>query len=96
MKQFTYVTDRGSIQLGNENFTCNINNYFGDGAFTVVVTEKNELATPLFDNFLFQGTVQGTFNVYGYDCSTTDVLITLTGKYGVFVNGGDVVLEKWE
>lgn len=93
MKKYTYSSDCGAIQLGNENFVCHYLNGYGDGTFPVYITKKDEKPT---DNFSFKGTVQGTFNVYCYDCDTEEVLTTLTGRYAVFAKSGTIILEKWE
>ena len=92
MKKFTYSADGGTIQLGNENFLCHYCNDYGDGTFSIYVINEGEMSTKRFN---FQGSVKGTFNVYGYDCDTEEVLTTLTGRYGVYASVGTVVLEKW-
>ena len=92
MKQYYYSADGGAIQLGNENFNCHFTNDYGDGTFSVFVINDGEMSTK---GYKFKGSVQGTFNVYGYDCDTETILTTLTGRYGVYAKDGNIIIERW-
>lgn len=92
MKKYNYLADGGAIQLGNEDFVCHYMNNYGDGYFEIFVIEKNEKSTKDYE---FVGSVEGTFNVYGYDCDKSEILTTLTGRYGVYAKNGTIILKEW-
>ena len=94
MKQYTYICDGGSLKLGNDNFTANYPNNYGDGCFLVTICEENENPCNELD---FRGSVRGEINIYEYDCGN-DILTTVNGRYGVYAvrNSGDMILEKWK
>jgi hypothetical protein len=94
MKKFTYVADAGSLMLGTEQFKAHYKNESGDGKFTVTIDEAGE--TKINNEvWKFVDCVEGTFNVYDYDCSGASPLITLTGRYGIYNNDGCMLLQKW-
>lgn len=88
---FTTYSDVASLKVGNEGFTINIPNQYGDGENNVYI----------FDNMVelscvdFLTTIEGTFNIYGYDCGK-EVAITLHGKYAIYRASQVFVFVKWE
>ena len=91
-----YSCDGGSIMIGNRDSRVCFPNGFGDGDFNVSINES-------CIGWRWVGTAEGDcFHVYSYDCLHGDeldnkenILYTLSGRYGVFCNLGDIVLEKW-
>ena len=106
MKEYRYCADVGSLVLGNLDFISGYSNGFGDGYFRVIVLDsRNELKyIPNYQDYRFETTVFGKFNVYDYDCLQTKedlsdpehILTTLEGRYAVFCNKGDMIMEKWK
>lgn len=112
MKRFKYSCNGGALALGNETFTCHYMNSYGDGTHHVYIKDRNEQFPgadnrSFYDLYHFEGSIEGVFNVYNYDClsksewnNKENILITLTGRYGVYSMkdkySGDMLLEKWE
>lgn len=107
MRKFKYSCDGGAIALGNETFTCHYMNNYGDGTHLVHIKEPHE-NFPYGDyrEWHFEGSIEGTFNVYIYDClpkkeltDKANILTTLTGRYGIYSKkgdySGDMLLEHW-
>lgn len=94
MKNFTYIADAGSLMLGTEQFKAHYDNGYGDGEFTITINETGETEINNV-TWKFVDCVEGTFNIYDYDCSGASPLITLTGRYGIYNNHGDMLLQKW-
>ncbi|MBR5272780.1 MAG: hypothetical protein IKU25_05230, partial [Clostridia bacterium] len=82
----------GSLMVGNDDFTVHFPNGYGDGVFTVTVSDKK----PTGKRHKFIGSIDGKFNVYDDDCDKDTVLCELDGTYGVYCNNGDIYLVKWE
>lgn len=110
MKKYNYSCDGGSLLLGNENFQCAYMNNYGDGTHKVFIKNKEDKWSKLpYGNYVndayhFEGSVQGKFNVYAYDClhgqdllEKENILITLSGRYGIYSvkHSGDMVIEFW-
>jgi hypothetical protein len=96
MKQFKTYSDIGSVLVGNDNFSVALQNGYGDGETLVRVYEIGEKVP---DGAKFNTSVQGTFNIYNYDCSDRneeDVVATLSGRFGVYYGYSSVFFEKWE
>lgn len=92
-------SDIGSVLVGNKDMTMTISNGYGDGTTRIGVFEKeNEITNKM--RFVCQ--VNGTFNVYDYDCyqsaeqlnSPRNIATTLSGHYYVYCYEGIVVFEK--
>ncbi|MDY4592729.1 MAG: hypothetical protein SO434_04950 [Eubacteriales bacterium] len=92
-------SDIGSVLVGNKDMTMTISNGYGDGTTRIGVFEKeNEITNKM--RFVCQ--VNGTFNVYDYDCYQTaeqlnsprNIATTLSGHYYVYCYEGIVVFEK--
>ena len=77
--------------LGTEAFKAHYSNYYGDGTFTVYIDENgNDPGT-----WKFVDSVEGQFNVYDWDTNDTEVLTTLSGRYGIYCKRGNMLLIKW-
>lgn len=92
-------SDIGSVLVGNKDMTMTISNGYGDGTTRIgVFEETNEITNKM--RFVCQ--VNGTFNVYDYDCYQTaeqlnsprNIATTLSGHYYVYCYEGIVVFEK--
>ena len=101
-----YDCDGGSIAIGTRNCTAHFPNGYGDGTFSVrvVSTEKDRKKfCKESANWDYCGSVEGDeINVYAYDCLRGDeleqkanILYTLSGRYGVYRNNGEIVLGQW-
>ena len=97
-KKYEYCCDGGNIMIGNKSFRVHVPNEFGDGWHTVQI--KYGIGAP--DGFHFKCIVDGeNFNVYSYAYLHDDdfedeskILVTLSGKYIVYANFGDIILAK--
>lgn len=111
MKKYKYHCDGGALCLGNECFTCHYMNQYGDGAHNLYIKTRQEKWPELpydvsfYNMYHFEGTIEGQFNIYKYDCLTTrkkinkdNILCTLSGRYGIYSvkNCGDMIIECWE
>ena len=105
MESYHYNCDAGSLALGNADFTINICNGIGDGGYRVYISRKRLDGNSAFHKkYHFETSINGTFNVYNYDCYHTrqqreakcNILATLTGRYGIYSHDGDMLLEYWD
>jgi len=111
MEKYYYSCDGGALALGNETFCTHYMNNYGDGEHRVYIKKRDESFPRMdfgasFDEiYHFEGSIQGTFNIYNYDCLCSherenheNILATLTGKYGIysFKHSGDMLLEYWD
>ena len=101
MKEFTCYSDVRSVTVGSKEFRVDLPNRGGDGTTMCYIFEdEGEFALNKdHSNSSFVTCVEGTFNVYNYDCTSgidEDILITLTGRYGVYRSNMKVILVKWE
>ena len=71
----------GSVKIGNNSFQFNIPNGYGDGYTEVLISDASTEAPT---NAEFVMYIEGDFNIYSYDCSTSDVAHTLHGAYYVY------------
>ena len=101
-----YECDGGSVMIGTKESRVCFPNGYGDGCFKVSIVKTEEQKKKFYrqyDKWKWVGTVNGdSFNVYSYDClrgvelnNKDNILYTLSGRYGVYHNNGDIVLEKW-
>jgi len=100
-----YECDGGSIMIGTKDSRVCLPNGYGDGCHSIklVRTEEEKEKFTKEYNWKWVGSVNGDkFYVYSYDCLRGDelndkenILYTLSGRYGVYVRNGNVVLEKW-
>lgn len=86
-------SDAGALKLGTNVFTINIPNGHGDGTTRYAVLEKSEFYADTIMNYFT--TINGTFNVYSYDCGEA-VEEELTGKFQIYYYEGLVALVKIE
>ena len=95
MKTYYCMSDIGSVLVGNETFRVALPNIGGDGETKLTICDKTE-TVPI--NAKFVTCIEGTFNVFNYDCSkgdAEDVVVTLEGRYGVWQANMEVILQKW-
>lgn len=96
MKEFITYSDIGSALVGNKEFAVTLENGYGDGETLVRVYKIGE-EVPY--GAKFNTRIEGTFNIYNYDCSERneeDIVATLSGAFGVFYGRGSVYFKKWE
>lgn len=104
MEIFYCESDIGSVLIGNNDWTFAVPNIGGDGTTRVCIFEKEDdmfLQYHKRKDIKFISSVQGTFNIYGYDCAFVhcldeEIVATLSGRYGVFQGEWEVVFVKWE
>ena len=101
-----YECDGGSIMIGTTRSRTCFPNGYGDGCFKVSIVKTEEQKKKFYqqhDKWKWVGTVNGDrFYVYSYDClrgaeldNEENILYVLSGRYGVYRNNGNIVLEKW-
>lgn len=105
MRRFTTECDGGSLRLGDAagTFAICVPNGRSDGSMNVVVVNAGPNDGDFrphgvvnHNQFRFVGTVEGAFQVYGYDCDDLSASeADLKGKYAIYVSNGTVVLERW-
>ena len=96
MKAYCCISDIGSVLVGNETVRFALPNIGGDGETILTIYDKTE-SVPA--NARFVTCIEGTFNVFNYDCSKgnpEDVIETLEGRYGVWQADYAVILQKWD
>lgn len=91
-KSFHTISDAGSLKIGNDSFSFLIPNGYGDGTMRCAILESGEFNRDAFDFFT---SIEGTFNIYGYDCGE-DIIKTVSGRFCIYHGNGFVVLERWE
>ena len=105
MKQSSCWSDIGSCLIGNKDWTFAVPNIGGDGETIISIFERDNEEFRKYEeehNLKFISSVQGTFNIYNYDCAFVpeckdeDVITTLSGRYGVYQGEWEVVFVKWE
>ena len=80
-------SDAGGLLLGNERFNVCIPNGYGDGVTRVAVfsrNEENDFNEKMMNSIPI--TLEGTFNVYAYDCNNSDenIIMTINGRYAAY------------
>lgn len=104
MKKLSCSSDIGSCLIGNKDWTFAVPNIGGDGTTKILIFEKEDKDFYEYEkahDLQFISSVQGTFNIYSYDCAyhscnDEDVIATLSGRYGVYQGHWKVVFVKWE
>ena len=103
MKKYYTDSDGGCFLFGNNDFSINLPNGYGDCKNTVLVfdsqdefysflEEKYGKRNPYDVNFRWKTSIKGCFNLYGYDCSdmkNKDIKAKFDGKYGVYLRSSD-------
>ncbi|MCK9553200.1 hypothetical protein [Aquamicrobium sp.] len=89
--QYDVWSDAGSVKVGNAQFSFLISHNNGDGHAIAAVfkNEKDFISSPM----KFITSVEGTFNIYDYDCGQ-NVIVTLNGRYDVYVYCGITCFVK--
>ena len=99
MKKYTYSCDGGSLLVGNPACVTHIVNGYGDGEFGVYLLDDGD---KLKDGLKFITSIRGyDIKVYDYDCLRLceleeHVLFGLTGRFGIYSDGGDIYIERWK
>ena len=103
MKELYCYSDIGSCLIGDKNCTFAVPNIGGDGRTKIIIFNKDGDEFKKYSKnhkLNFISSVQGTFNIYSYDCAFSEpedeVIATLTGRYGVYNSYMTVVFVKWE
>ena len=104
MKSLSCNSDIGSCLIGNKDWTFAIPNIGGDGETKISIFDEEDKDFYTYEkqhNLTFISSVQGTFNIYSYDCAyhncnDEDVIVTLNGRYGVYQGWYEVAFVKWE
>lgn len=104
MKRLYCDSDIGSCLIGNKDWTFAVPNIGGDGTTTISIFDGDTEEFRQYEqshNLRFISSVQGTFNIYSYDCAyrfcnDEDVIGTLNGRYGVYQGHMKVAFVKWE
>ena len=92
MKKIYTSSDVGGVLIGTKDFGITIRNGDGDGTTIVHILNKDE-GHLLPDYAKYNTMINGTFNIYSYDCSPRDdedIVATLSGKYSTYYFGYDV------
>lgn len=90
--QFKTESDAGGVKIGNGDMSIIIPNGYGDGTTRVAILEPKEMNSSAFN---FITAVEGTVNIYTYDCGS-DIECTIKGRYGIYSKDGFVVFERWQ
>lgn len=94
MPIYTVDSDAAGVMIGNDSARFTVPNGSGeDGTTTVIIDEAKALE---MHDVPFRTVISGTdLNIYGSDGSTDEVLVTLSGQYGVFSAAGVVIIQRW-
>lgn len=85
-------SDAGSLAVGCGQCRFFIPNRSGDGVMRYAVVAKSEWNNGMAD---FTAMISGDIDIYGYDCGN-EVIETISGRFGIYVYEGIVILERWE
>lgn len=99
MEKYYCSSDIGSVTIGNETYRIAIPNIGGDGTTLCYIYDSEteylrDRETTIED---FVTVVEGTFNIYSYDCThgeKEDILTTITGKYFIYRSDMLIVFIK--
>lgn len=99
---FTTYADAGSVKVADkaETFSVLIENGYGDGPTTVLVSERESMFENNFntDMMNFQCCLEGEFVICEYDCnpfsSASETVATLKGRYFVYSRNRVVAFNK--
>lgn len=107
---FDFVSDAGSLSIGNENFHINIPNGWGDGDFYIRIYERNIDLESFKRGWQFHTTIAGTFYLFSFDCLKSkgrereienNEAMKLSGRYAIYTRplhsgrGCGIALVKW-
>lgn len=85
-------SDVGSLAVGCDQCRFFIPNRSGDGVMRYAVVSKKEWNNQMAD---FTTMISGDMEIYDYDCGS-EISETISGRFGVYVYDGIVVLEQWD
>lgn len=89
MEKFTTISDCGGVLAGNENFGVLLQNGCGDGdTYVLILQQKDRYLIP--SKARFNTKIEGTINIYNYDCAQRtkeNILTTIKGRYFVYYFG---------
>ena len=83
-------SDVASTKVGNRYFTTYINNNCGDGITLNIIDDKDEFNDSFFT---FQNMIEGSFNIYEYDCGEKPIY-KLKGKYLTYSDNSIILFKK--
>nr|DAT88055.1 MAG TPA: hypothetical protein [Caudoviricetes sp.] len=84
-------SDAGSLAVGCDQCRFYIPNRSGDGVMRYAVVEKGEWNHGMAD---FYTMISGDLDIYDCDCGY-DISETISGRFGIYVFEGIVILERW-
>ena len=94
MPCFTVDSDAAGVLIGNDSARFTVSNGAGEDGVTTVIIDVAKSLT--MHDVPFRTVISGTdLNIYGSDSSTDEVLVTLSGQYGVFSAAGVVIIQRW-
>ena len=105
MRRLSCYSDIGSCLIGNKDWTFAVKNIGGDGETIISIFKEDNEEFKRYEeehDLRFISSIQGTFNIYNYDCAfvygcnDNDVIATLSGRYGVYQGEMEVAFVKWE
>ena len=85
-------SDAGSLAVGCAQCRFYIPNRSGDGVMRYAVVGKREWNHGMAD---FTTMIDGDLDIYDCDCGY-DISETISGRFGVYVYDGIVILERWD
>ena len=95
-KEQSFITssDMGGVKIGTDGFSIVVPNGYGDTSKNIVsINEKGSINSSAFT---FWTSISGKeINIYDYDCGD-NIVVTLSGKYGIYYNNRIIIFEKWE
>lgn len=105
MKKYYTISDGGCFLFGNKDFSFDIPNDYGDCRNTVLVfdteaefleyTKKYYGEHRRASAFKWKTSVNGSFNLYNYDCSDMspkDIKAKFDGRYSIYLRSDEYEL----
>lgn len=82
MKEYHANSDTGDVMIGVRGLTVKLSNGYGDGEVDIFVLDPGEEVSEVMP---LQAVIEGeNINIFDYDCSDTEVVATISGKFFVF------------
>lgn len=86
MEKFNTISDVGGVLVGNKNFGVLLQNGCGDGeTYIAILRQKDKNLIP--SKARFNTKIEGTINIYNYDCGRRikeNIITTIRGVYFVY------------
>lgn len=102
MKKYYTDSDGGCFLFGNEDFSFNLPNGYGDCQNTVIVFDSFDEFYSFVrekygnryigDVFRWKTSLKGRFNLYKYDCSNMspkDIKVKFDGEYSLYLRSNE-------